>query len=127
MANTMTSATNYEFTMWRRKYRLASLDKLLRKALVAEKVCQVNRTGEKYINSPYGSQPSTVVQTLTGTYTPATFTLTDDTLVVTDEFVVGEHIFDFEKTLSTFDLYANRIDEQNASIATAIDKWVNLV
>jgi len=124
MANTMTSADNYEFTMWRRKYRLATLDKLLRKALVAEKVCLVDRSGSKYINSPYGSQPTTTVQTLTGTYTPATFTLTDDTLVVADEFIVGEHIYDFEKVLSKFDLFANRIDEQNNSVATAIDKWV---
>ena len=124
MANTATSATLYEFTMWRRKYRLASFDKLLRKSLVAEKVCMVDRSGAKYINNPYGSQPTTVVQTLTGTYTPATFTLADDTLQVTDEFIVGEHIYDFEKVLSTFDLYANRIDEQNNSVATAIDKWV---
>jgi len=124
MANTMTSATLYEFTMHRRKYRLASFDKLLRKALVAEKVCTVDRTGNMYINNPYGSQPTTTVQTLTGTYSPATFTIADDTLQVTDEFVVGEHIYHHENVFSTFDLYMNRIDEQNNSIATALDKWV---
>ena len=123
MANTMTSATNYELTMWGRKYRLAKLDVLLRKALVSEKICQVNRTNEKYINSPYGSQPTATVQTLTGTYTPATFTITDDTLVVTDEVVVGEHVYGFESALNKFDFINNRLDEQANAVKTAIDKW----
>ena len=123
MANTMTSATNFEFTMWGRKYRLARLDQLLRKALVAEKVCEVNRTDEKWINSPYSSQPTATVQTLTGTYTPATFTITDDTLVVTDEVVVGEHVYGFESALNKFDFISNRIDEQDNAVKTAIDKW----
>ena len=127
MANTMTSATNYEYTMWGRKYRLAKLDKLLRNALVAEKICQVDRTDNKYINSPYGSQPTAVVQTLTGTYTPATFTITDDVLVVTDEVVIGEHVFGFESALNKFDFIENRRDEQDNAIKTAIDKWVKLV
>lgn len=92
--------------------------------LVAEKICDVDRSGKKTIDNPYGSQPATVVQALTGTYTPAAFTTTDDSLIVADEFVLAEHIYDFENSLSTFDLFASRTDEQNASIATAIDKWV---
>lgn len=125
MANTFTSATNYELTMWGRKYRLAKLDKLLRKSLVAEKVCLVNRTNEKYINNPYGSQPTAVVNTsLLGTYTPAAYTITDDTLVVTDEIVVGEHVFGFESAMNKFDFIENRRDEQDNAIRTALDKWV---
>lgn len=119
MANTLTSTY-----VQRRKYRLASLDVLLRKALVAEKICQVDRTELKYIDSPYGSQPTTTVQALAGTYTPATFTVTDDTLTVVDEFIVSEHVFDFEEALTKFNLWASRMDEQNNSVATAIDKWV---
>lgn len=118
MANTISTKT------YRDKYRLASLDSLLRVALVAEKVCAVDRTDAKTIQNPYGSQPTATVQAIAGTYTPATFTTTDDTLTVADEVVIGEHIYNFEKVLSRFDLFANRQDEINNSIATAIDKWV---
>jgi len=109
---------------YRDKYRLANLDKLLRNALVAEKICMVDRSGLKTLQSPYGSQPATVVQAIAGTYTPAVYTTTDDTLTVTDEFIVSEHIFDFEETLTNFDVFASRIDEQQYSIAHAIDVYV---
>ncbi len=118
MANTIGSKT------YRDKYRKASLEVLLRNALIAEKICEVDRSDSKTIQNPYGSQPTTVVQALAGTYTPATFTTTDDTLTVADEFIVSEHVYDFEDTLSKFDLFASRIDEQNNSVATAIDKYV---
>lgn len=109
---------------YRDKYRLATLDVLLRNALVAEKICQVDRSGSKTIQNPYGSQPTTVVQAIAGTYTPATYTTTDDTLTVADEFIVAEQVFDFEKTLAVFDLFANRTDEQNFSVASSIDSFV---
>lgn len=109
---------------YRRKYRLASFDKLLRKALIAEKVCAVDRSGDKYIDSPYGSQPTTTVQAITGTYSTAAYTLTDDLLTVTDEFIVAEHVYNWEEVLTTFDVMSNRIDEQNYSVAAAIDKFV---
>lgn len=97
---------------------------LLRQALVAEAICDVDRSGSKTIQNPYGSQPSVTVQALTGTYSVATYTTTDDTLTVSYEVIVAEHIFDFESTLSNFDLFANRTDEQNFSVAAAIDKYV---
>ena len=96
----------------------------MRKALVAEKICLVNRTGEKYIQSPYGSQPTTTVQSLTGTFSTAAYTTIDSALEVTDEFIVGEHIYAHEAALSQFDIYASRTDEQMSSVVTAIDKWV---
>lgn len=96
----------------------------MRNALIAEKIFQVDRTANKTIKNPYGSAPTTVVQALTGTYTPAAYTITDDTLTVSDEFIVSEHIFDFESLLSNYDLFANRIDEMSYSVATAIDKYV---
>ena len=116
--NTLSTYTN------RRKYRLASLDKLLRKALVAEKVCTVDRTGLKYIDSPYGGQPTATVQSIAGTYSVSAFTTTDDTLTVADEFIYSEHVYDFEETLTKFDVYASRVDEVNYAVAHAIDKWV---
>jgi len=118
MANTISTKT------YRDKYRLANLDVLLRAALVAEKICTVDRTDVKTIQNPYGSQPTTVVQAIVGTYTPANYTTTDDTLTVADEFIVGEQVYDFEQTLTSFDIFADRLDEQQYSIATAIDSFV---
>jgi len=109
---------------YRRKYRLASLAVLLRNALVCEKICKVDRSEGKYIDSPYGSQPTTVVQDIVGTYATAAWTTTADTLEVTDEFVVAEHVYDFEEVLTAFDVMASRLDEQNYSVAAAIDSFV---
>lgn len=103
---------------------MSNLDKLLRGALVAEAICDVDRSPSKTIQNPYGSQPTTTVQALTGTYTVASFTTTDDTLTVADEFICAEHCFDFEQSLSNFDLFANRADEQAFSVAAKIDNFV---
>lgn len=118
MANTISTKT------YRDKYRLANLDKILRAALVAEKICDVDRSGSKTIQNPYGSQPTTTVQAIAGTYSIGTYTTTDDTLTVADEFIVAEQVYDFEMTLTKFDLFANRADEQAYSVATAVDKQV---
>lgn len=109
---------------YRDKYRMATLETALRNGLVAEKICQVDRSDAKTIQSPYQTAPATVVQALAGTYTPAAYTITDDTLTVADEFVVSEHIFDFENTLSKFDLFASRTDDMTYSVMAAIDKYV---
>lgn len=118
MPNTISSLT------YRDKYRLSALDQLLRQSLVAEKICTVDRSDVKRIESPYGSQPTTVVQAIAGTYTPATFTTTNNTLTVTDEFIVSEHIFDFEQVLTQFDMFASRTNEMMFSVTAAIDKYV---
>lgn len=118
MVNTISTRT------YRDKYRQANLEQILRKALVAEKICEVDRGDAKRIDNPYGTQPTTVVQALAGTYAVADFTTTDDTLTVDNEFIVAEHIKDFESTLSRFDLFASRTDEQAYSIATSIDRFV---
>lgn len=118
MANTIGSR------VYRDKYRRTALDTTLRLALVAEKICDVDRSEVKRIQSPYGSAPTTTVQALAGTYSVANFTLTDDALDVTDEFIVAEHIFDFEETLTSFDLFASRVDEMTNSVATKIDDFV---
>lgn len=109
---------------YRRKYRLASLALQLRNLLISEKICQVDRTEGKYIDSPYSSQPTTVIQAIVGTYATAAWTMTDDGLTVNEEMIVAEHIYDFEQVLTKFDIFANRMDEQNYSIAAAIDGYV---
>ena len=118
MANTLSTKT------LRDKYRQAALDKLLRRALIAEAICEVDRTDLKTLQNPYGSQPTVTVQALAGTYSVSTFTTTDDTLTVSYEVIIAEHIFDFERVTSRFDLLADRIDEHNFAVAAAIDKYV---
>ncbi len=118
MPNTISTKT------YRDKYRMATLETALRVGLVAEKICQVDRSDAKTIQSPYQTAPTTVVQALAGTYTPATFTTTDDTLTVADEFIVSEHIMDFESTLSKFDLFAARTDDMTYSVMASIDSFV---
>jgi len=118
MANTIGSR------VYRDKYKSAMLEDVLRSALVAEKVCAVDRSDNKRIQSPYQSATTVVVQALAGTYTPATFTLTDDTLSVDDEFIVAEHVFDFEDSLSNFDIFSNRTRQQMNDIAVSIDSFV---
>jgi len=109
---------------YRDKYRMKMLDMNLRNALVAEEICEVDRSDVKRIESPYGSQPSATVQAIAGTYTPAAFTTTDDTLTVADEFIVAEHIYDFEEVMSSFNLFASRTDEMTYQVATKVDRFV---
>lgn len=118
MANTISTK------VYRDVYRSASLGKLLRKNLVAEAICNVDRRGLKTIQNPYGSQPTATVQAISGTYTISDWTTTDDTLTVNQEFIYAEHVFDFEETLTRFDMFADRQDEQNYAIAYAIDRYV---
>ena len=110
--------------VYRDKYRKATLEQALRNRLVAEKVCQVDRTDNLRIQSPYGSQPTAAVQTIAGTYTISNYTLTDDTLTVTDEVIYAEHIFDFEDVLTNFDVFAARVDETTYAVAQRIDQFV---
>lgn len=110
--------------VYRDKYRSASLGSLLRKALVAEKICQVDRSGVKTIQNPYGSQPTATIQAISGNYSISTYQTTDDTLTVSQEVIYAEQVYDFEQTLTNFDVFAARVDEQNFAIAYAIDKYV---
>lgn len=118
MANTISTKT------YRDKYLKATLEQILRGALVTEKICMVDRSDAKTIQNPYSSQPTVTVQALAGSYTPAEFTSTDDTLTVSDEFIVSEHIRDFESVLTRFDLYAARMDEMMFAVAAKIDRFV---
>lgn len=117
-ANTISTKT------YRDKYRQASLDKILRKALVAEAICQVDRSGLKTLQNPYGSQPTATVQAITGNYSVGTYTTTDDTLTVSQEVITAVQVYDFEQTLTNFDIFANRVDENSFAVAYAIDKYV---
>jgi hypothetical protein len=120
MYTTNTIATQ----QYRDKYRLAQLDHALRNALVAEKICMVDRTADKYIYCPYQTAPTTVVQTIIGTYTPANSETVNETFTLTYEFIVSEQIKDFESSLSKFDVFAARTDDMTASVVTKVDQYV---
>lgn len=109
---------------YRQKYFASTLQIVLRKALIAEKICTVDRSDIKRIENPYGSQPTAAVTNISGTYSVSTYTTTDDTLTVDNEVKIAEHIYDFEKVLTSFDLFANRMDEMMYSVAERIDRFV---
>lgn len=110
---------------YREKYLQNTLAIALRNGLVAEKICSVDRTDAKVIKAPYQTAPTTTVQAVTtGTYNIAAYTTTDDTLTVTEVFYSAEHIYDFEDTLSNFDVYAARVDDLTYSVMAKIDQFV---
>jgi hypothetical protein len=111
-------------TTWREKYFSANLQKILRNALVAEAICLVDRSDSYLIKNPYTSQTTVEITGLTGTFTPAAWTTTNDTLTVGTEFKAGEHVFDFERQLGNFSMMSDRMDEQAYTIAAGIDKYV---
>lgn len=111
---------------WRDKYRSATMQQILRNALVCEKVCEVDRSDNYRIQNPYSSQPVAAITALAsaGTYSVSAWTQTDDTLTVTDEVAYGEHVFGFEQLLNNYDLFATRIEEQSYAVADRIDSFV---
>jgi len=108
----------------RAKYMSNTLQDILESAVVANKVCKVDNSDLETIQNPYGSTPTATVSQLTGTYTAALFTVTDDALSVSEEVKVGEHIFRWNDVLSKFDLYKSRMDAHAYSVALAIDVYV---
>lgn len=119
-----TTGTGTYGSSWRAKYFSSNLQQVLRKALVAEKVCDVDRGDSYYIHNPYSNQPTAAIQALTGTYSVSAWTITDDSLTVTDEVIYGEHVFDFERVMNNYDLMAARMDEMAYAVAYGIDYFV---
>lgn len=119
-----TIGTGTYSSSYRAKYFQNTFNAGLRNLLIAEKICTVDRTDSKYIHNPYGTQPTALVQALAGTYAVSAYTLTDDSLTVTDEFIYSVHVYDFERVMANFDLMAFQIDDITYAVAAAIDKWV---
>lgn len=97
---------------------------VLRNALVAEKICDVNKKDTKRIQNPYGNQPTAAIQAVAGTYSVSAWTITDDALTVTDEVIYAEHIFGHEEFFAVFDIASARIDNMMYAVAFGIDKFV---
>ncbi len=119
-----TIGTSTTGTSWRHKYFAATMQHVLKKALVCEKICQVDNSDGKYIFNPYSNQPTATVQAVAGTYSVTAYTVTDDTLTVTDEVIYSEQIFDFERIMHNYDLMADRFEEMSYAIAYGIDYFV---
>ncbi len=117
-SNTISSRT------YRDKYMSTRLQEILKTAVVAEKICKVDRTEALTIQNPYGSTPTASVTGLTGTYSVSNITTTNDALTVAEQVAYGEHIYDFEKLLTQFDLFASRTDAIMYAMAKAADIWV---
>lgn len=111
-------------SVWRQAFYSSMMQKVLRNNVTAEVICDVRRGNDYYIHNPYGSQPSATLQATAGSYSVSAWTTTEDTLTVDNEVVYAEHIYDFEKLLAKYDLFANRVEEQADAIAVGIDKYV---
>jgi len=111
-------------TTWREKYFGPNLQQVLRNALVAEAVCQVDRSDSYLIKNPYSSQTTVEISGLTGTFTPAAWTTTNDSLTVGTEFKAGEHVYDFERVMGNFNMATDRMDNQAYAVKAGIDKYV---
>ncbi len=108
----------------RDKYFQSQYEIVLRNAMVAEKICDVDRSDTKRIQNPYGSQPTATIQAVAGTYSVSAWTVTDDALTVTDEVIYSEHVFAHEEYFARFDLAQSRIDNMMYAVAYGIDKFV---
>lgn len=108
----------------RDKYMKANLEVALRSALVAEKICRVDRSDLKRIQNPYITQQTAAIQAVAGTYSVSAMTTTDDALTVADEVIFGTHVFDFEELTSNFNLMADFYDDLAYSVAFKVDQFV---
>ena len=108
----------------RDKYLQSQYDIVLRKAVIAEKICRTDKSDLKRIQNPYGSQPTATVQAVAGTYSVTAWTVTDEALTVTDEVIYAEHIFAHEDFFAVFDIAAARLDNMMYSVAYGVDYFV---
>lgn len=118
MANSLSTHT------LRQVYLKNKLDVALRNALVAEDICNVDRSVLKTIENPYISQPTATVQSVAGTYSVSAMTTNDDTLTVTDEVIYGTHVYRFEEKTANFDLAASFLEDIAYAVSAKVDQYV---
>lgn len=122
MANTIGTSTLSG--VWRIKYAQATLNLALRSALVAEKICMVDRSDSYYITNPYLTGATAAIAAIAGTYAVSTATTTDDTCTVTDQVTYGVHLFEFEQSLARADLYTSFVQDMTNAIGVKVDQFV---
>lgn len=116
-----TIGTSTTGTSWRSKYFSTKLQQVLRKALVGDAVCMVDTSDSFYVHNPYTTQPTAAIAAVAGTYSVSAWSITDDSLTVTDEANYAGHIFQFERYLSNYDLMSARMDEMAYAVKYGID------
>lgn len=107
----------------RNAYFQSNLQQALRNALIAEKICNVDKSDLKTIQNPYITATTGTIQAVAGTYTANAMTVTDDALSVNDEVVDATQIFDFEMRTANFDLMADFLDELIYRVTFNVDKF----
>lgn len=118
MANTLSTHS------YREAFAKSRFDYVLRRSLVAEAVCMVDRGDNKTIKNPYIATGGATGQALTGTYSVGNVTITDDDLVVSKEFIEGGHVMDWEEILTEHSLFQGAIDQMAFNVSSEMDKWV---
>jgi hypothetical protein len=121
MFNTIGTSTTG--TSYRAKYFGSTFQEILKRALISKSIFNLDQSGSKYIHNPYSNTPTALVQALAGTYSVSAYTLTDDSLTVTDEFTYGEHIYDFEEFLIKPSIMQDRMEKIGYALRAALDIW----
>ncbi len=106
---------------WRIKYFSSTMQQVLRKSVVCEKILQHDTSDLFYIYNPYAGQETATIATIAGTYTISAWTTTNDSLTVTDQVTCANHVFEFEQTSSQYDQMASRMDELAYAVAYGVD------
>lgn len=113
-----------EATAYRKLWMPNLFQEYLFKAAIIKPLVDYRTDNVKYIENPYGSA-GTITQnsSIVGTYSVNTYTVTADTLTVTEEFVWSEHVYQFEKVASVADVRGARMKDAMGQLAYAVDKW----
>lgn len=109
---------------WRIKYFSSTMQQVLRKSTVCEKICQHDTSDLYYIYNPYAGQETATIATIAGTYSISAWTNTNDSLTVSYQVICANHVFEFEQTCSNYDIMASRMDELAYAVAYGVDYYV---
>lgn len=118
MANTLSTHS------YREKFAKSRFDYVLRRSLIAEAVCDVDRGSNKTVKNPYIATGGATGQALTGTYSVGDVTITDQDLVVDKEFIEGAHVMHWEETLTEHSLFQGVVDQMTFNVKALMDQWV---
>ncbi len=117
MANTLSTHS------YREAFAKSRFDYVLRRSLIVEGVCTVDRGDNKTVKNPYIATGGATGQALTGTYSVGNITITDDDLVVDKEFIEGGHVMDWENVLTQHDMFQGAIDQITYNVKEEMDQW----
>lgn len=118
MANTLSTHS------YREAFAKSRFDYVLRRALIAEAICDVNTGDNKTVKNPYISTGGATGQALTGTYPVGDITTTDDDLVVDKEFIEGGHVMNWEEVLTEHSMFQGALDQMIFNVKNLMDQWV---